>query len=69
MRNDIVFPRNEAVSAMMRDGGSSTMASTSTDTGMQAHTMGNGTQQMQEQLQVLVRTFFFFFIIFIKSDV
>ena len=58
MRNDIVFPRNEAVSAMaLRDGGSgngnqggsmSQAASTSTDGGMQtSHPMGNGNQGME----------------------
>ena len=50
MRNDIVFPRNEAVSAMMRDGGGTGAMgqSTSTDGGLpNPHSLGNGNQGLE----------------------
>ncbi|XP_076437796.1 uncharacterized protein LOC143276982 isoform X2 [Babylonia areolata] len=46
MRNDIVFPRNEAVSAMVRDGGNNgALGQSTSEAGLQAggH-MGNGSQ-------------------------
>ncbi|KAL8584179.1 hypothetical protein ACOMHN_034865 [Nucella lapillus] len=49
MRNDIVFPRNEAVNAMVRDGGpnGSMGQSTTSDGGMQTAHMGNGGQGLE----------------------
>ena len=48
MHNDIVFPRNEAVSAMaLRDGCSVARASTTGGSMQSVHPMGNGTQTME----------------------